>query len=147
MKIYNIAIAADHAGYEMKEFVAGYLLSLGHSVKDMGTYSSDPVDYPDFAHPLAVEIESSGSQLGFSFCGSGNGINITLNKHCGIRAALCWNPTIASLARSHNDANVCSLPARFITENEAAAIVDAFLDTDFSGEERHVRRIRKITEF
>ena len=147
MKIYNIAIASDHAGYRMKEFVAGYLLSLGHSVKDLGAYSEDPVDYSDFAHPLAEEVESGRSQFGISFCGSGNGINMTLNKHLGIRAALCWNAEIAALARSHNDANVCSLPARFITDAEASAIVDAFLETGFSGDERHKRRIAKISQF
>jgi len=146
MKVYNIAVAADHAGFEMKEFIAGYLLSLGHSVKDLGTYSTESVDYPDFAHPLALEVESRRSELGFSFCGSGNGINITLNKHLGIRAALCWNATIAALARSHNDANVCSMPARFITEAEATDIADAFLTTEFEGD-RHQRRIDKISKF
>lgn len=146
MKIYNIAIAADHAGFLMKEFVAGYLLSLGHSVKDMGTHGAESVDYPDYAHPLALEVESGASRLGFAFCGSGNGVNIALNRHSGIRAALCWNAEIASLARCHNDANVCSMPARFISEAEAAAIVDAFLAAQFEGG-RHTARVAKISEF
>lgn len=146
MKTYNVAIASDHAGYQMKEFVAGYLLSMGHSVKDMGCYSDQSVDYPDFAHALAHQIEEGDSELGVALCGSANGISITLNRHKGIRAAICWKAELATLARSHNDANVCSLPARFISNQEAAEILDAFFEASFEGG-RHQTRVDKISNF
>lgn len=143
MKTYRIGIASDHAGYEMKEFVAGYLLAAGYSVKDCGCYSNDSVDYPDFAHKLAHAIENQEVDLGVALCGSANGISMALNKHAAIRAALCWKAEIATLARSHNDANVCSLPARFITQVEAGEILDAFFAAEFEGG-RHAARVAKI---
>lgn len=143
MENKKIGIASDHAGYQMKEFLVGYLSSLGYDVYDFGCDSEQSCDYPDYAHPLASAIESGELPRGISLCGSGNGISMTLNKHQGIRAALCWIPEIAELARLHNDANICSLPARFIDNAGAAQIVDAFLHTSFEGG-RHQRRIEKI---
>lgn len=139
----NIGFAADHAGYEMKEVVVGYLLSQGYSVKDYGTHSSESVDYPDFAHALACGLENGECSIGFAFCGSANGITMTLNKHQSVRAAICNNMEIAELARKHNDANVCSMPARFIDNISAVAIADIFLATEFEGG-RHTERVRKI---
>ncbi len=139
----KIGIACDHAGYQMKEFLVGYLDGMGYDVHDFGTHDETSVDYPDFAHPLAEAIESGELPHGIALCGSGNGISMALNKHRGIRAALCWEVEVAELARAHNDANVCSLPARFIDNTEAAAIVDAFLKTAFEGG-RHQRRVEKI---
>lgn len=139
----NIAIASDHAGYAMKEFVAGYLLALGYGVKDCGCHSSESVDYPDYAHKLAAEIESGAVELGVALCGSANGISMTLNRHAAVRAAICWKPEIARLARQHNDANVCSLPARYVTEIEVSNILEAFLNAEFEGG-RHALRVAKI---
>ena len=141
----TIGIANDHAGYELKIKIAGYLRQKGYTVKDFGADTSSSVDYPDYAHPLANAVEQGECELGISICGSGNGINVTVNKHAGIRGALCWLPEISRLARAHNDANICSLPARFITEETAYRIVDEFLDTPFEGG-RHQRRIEKIVE-
>ncbi len=143
MENKKIGIACDHAGYQMKEFVVGYLDGRGYDVHDFGTHDETSVDYPDFAHPLAFAIERGELPRGIALCGSGNGISMALNKHCGIRAALCWEPEIATLARAHNDANVCSLPARFVDNTEAAAIVEAFLNTAFEGG-RHQKRVDKI---
>jgi len=143
MEIKFIAIASDHAGYELKHELIKYLEDKGIEVKDFGTYSSESSDYPDFAHPLADAVESGEYKLGISICGSGNGINMTVNKHQGIRSALCWNEEIARLARAHNDANICALPARFIDDTLAFKIVDIFLSTEFEGG-RHLRRIKKI---
>lgn len=143
MKYNNVGLAADHAGYELKEVVKQYLIEKGLNVIDFGTHSTESVDYADFAHPMALAVEAKELDLGFSVCGSGNGINMTVNKHKGIRAALCWTKEISVLSRSHNDANVCSLPARFISVEEAKAIVIAFLETDFEGG-RHQKRIEKI---
>ena len=109
-----LGIASDHAGFEMKEALKKYLASMGHEVKDFGTHSPESMDYPDVAHPLAESVEKGEVDLGIALCGSGNGISMTLNKHQGIRAALCWNEELAALARQHNDANILSLPARFI---------------------------------
>ncbi len=139
----KIAIACDHAGYETKEILITYLTGKGHTVKDFGTYSSESVDYPDFAHPMASAVENGEYDYGVSLCGSGNGINMTANKHQGIRSALCWNEEITRLARLHNDANVCALPARFITVQQAKDFIDIFLNTKFEGG-RHIRRIEKI---
>lgn len=139
----NIGLAADHGGYAMKEFVAGYLMGLGYAVKDYGCHSGESVDYPDYGHALAAGIERSEVELAFAFCGSANGISMALNRHRGVRAALCWLPEIATLARQHNNANVCSLPGRFLQETEAAAIVDAFLAANFEGG-RHENRVKKI---
>lgn len=138
-----IAICSDHAGFELKSIIEGYLEADNKEYKDFGTDSAQSCDYPDYAHPCALAIESGECYPGIAMCGSGNGIAMTLNKHQGIRAAICWTPELARLARRHNDANVLVLPARFITPVEALAIVDAFLETPFEGG-RHQRRIDKI---
>ena len=139
----SIGIAGDHAGFDFKERLKSYLEEGGYEVKDYGTYSSESADYPDYAHPLAEAVEKKVHLYGITLCGSGNGINMTANKHQGIRAALCWNKEIAELARLHNNANICSLPARFVDYNLAKVIVDIFLNTEFEGG-RHQRRIDKI---
>lgn len=138
-----VGLACDHAGFGIKECVKRFLTEMGVDVKDFGTYSTESVDYPDFAHPLAVAVENGECYPGFAVCGSGNGISMTLNKHQGIRAAICWCTEISALARAHNDANVCVLPGRFVDEDTAVAIVKAFIDSDFEGG-RHQRRIDKI---
>ena len=138
-----IGLASDHAGFELKQFVKQYLEEKGYEYKDYGTYSEESCDYPDFGHALARGIEAGECEQGIAICGSGEGISITLNKHQGIRAALCWIPEIAHLARQHNDANVLVMPGRFITNEEADAIMDEFLSTDFEGG-RHARRVAKI---
>lgn len=139
-----IGIACDHAGYEVKEFLVGYMDSMGYDVLDYGCHSEQSCDYPDFAHALAEGIDSGECPMGIAICGSGNGIAMTLNKHQGVRAALCWTPEIAALASQHNDANVCVIPGRFIEDNTvAAAIVDSFLETEFEGG-RHQARVDKI---
>ena len=138
-----IALASDHAGFELKAIVEGYLEARGVAYKDFGTDSAESCDYPDFAHPAARAVESGECSMGIAMCGTGNGIAMTLNKHQGIRAALCWNKEIAALARQHNDANVLVMPARFIDAVTALAIVDTFLDISFEGG-RHQRRIDKI---
>lgn len=138
-----LGIAADHAGYELKNTLIEYLKELGYEVKDFGTHSAESMDYPDVAHPLAEEVESGKLEKGIAICGSGNGISMTLNKHQGIRAALCWNTELAALARQHNDANIVSLPARFIDTETAKAIVKTYLESDFEGG-RHQRRVEKI---
>lgn len=141
----KIGLACDHAGYDMKEFIAGYLDAKGYDVHDFGCDSPESCDYPDMAHALAESIENGVLPMGIAMCGSGNGISMSLNKHAGVRAALCWNVELAELARQHNNANVLSLPARFIDNNEAIAMVDAFLSTKFDeSAERHVRRVNKI---
>jgi ribose 5-phosphate isomerase B len=139
----KIGICCDHAGYEMKTVLKPWLESKGVELVDFGTNSSESCDYADYAHPMAASIERGELQMGISICGSGNGINMTTNKHQGIRAALCWIPEISRLAREHNDANVCSLPGRFISVDTAKEIVDIFLSTDFEGG-RHKTRIDKI---
>ena len=138
-----IALASDHAGFVLKAIVEGYLEARGVAYKDFGTDSAESCDYPDFAHPAARAVESGECSMGIAMCGTGNGIAMTLNKHQGIRAALCWSKEIAALARQHNDANVLVMPARFIDAVTALAIVDTFLDTSFEGG-RHQRRIDKI---
>ena len=143
MEKIKIALACDHAGFERKQSVMKYLGELGYEFKDFGAYSDESSDYPDWAHPMAEAVSKGEFQMGISLCGSGNGINITVNKHPGIRSALCWKPGIAVLARLHNDANICALPARFITDEEAREIVTVFLTTEFEGG-RHLRRIQKI---
>lgn len=142
-KTLLIALAADHAGYDMKEIIQKYLTSLDFKCTDFGTFSTESMDYPDVIHPLCESILNKKQDLGVIFCGSGNGVNMTANKHKGIRSALCWKPEIAKLAHEHNNANVIALPARFITENEAKDIIDAFLNTNFEGG-RHQRRVEKI---
>ena len=141
---YRISIGADHAGFELKEQVKNYLIKAGHSVNDQGTNGSDSVDYPDFAHPVAKDIESGTSEFGVLICGSANGISMAANKHAGIRAAVCWNAEIASLARQHNNANILSLPARFISVEEAFKCIDVFFSTAFEGG-RHQKRVDKIS--
>ncbi len=143
MKKLKIAIAADHAGFEYKEKLKELFQKDGHEVGDFGPNSAESMDYPDTAHPLAEAIEKGVFDLGFTICGSGNGITMTANKHQGVRAALCWTPEIASLAREHNNANVCGLPARFVSFEEAKAIAIAFLNGEFEGG-RHQRRVEKI---
>ncbi len=145
MKSKKIGIACDHAGYQMKEFIVGYLDSKGYDVHDFGSYSEESCDYPDFAHELANSIESGELERGIALCGSANGISIALNKHSKIRAAICWEPELAELARQHNNANVCSLPARFIENDVAKEIIDIFLNTETSSEERHMKRVEKIS--
>jgi len=144
-EIKKIGIACDHAGYDMKEKVKEHLAANGFDVKDYGANSTDSVDYPDFAHPLAEGVEKGDLDMGITLCGSGNGISMAANKHQGVRSALCWNCEISALARQHNNANVCSLPARFISEAEAMKIVDVFVHTDFEGG-RHERRVNKIPQ-
>ena len=139
----KIAIACDHAGFEYKEKLVEYLRSKGNEVKDFGTNSPESMDYPDTVHPLAVAVENGEFEKGIVLCGSGNGVSITANKHQGIRCALCWNVEIAWLARLHNDANVCAIPARFIAYEEAEEIVARFLSTEFEGG-RHQRRVEEI---
>jgi ribose 5-phosphate isomerase B len=143
-KHLRIAICNDHAGYELKTKIVEYLEGQGaETVKDFGAYSTESSDYPDFAHPMASAIKRGEFDFGISICGSGNGISMTLNKHLGIRAALCWKPEIAALARQHNDANVLSLPARFVSESEALDIVEVFFISEFEGG-RHQKRVDKI---
>jgi len=139
----TICIASDHGGFETKEIIEKHLLSKGYVVKDFGTHSTYSVDYPDFIHPLASAVENGEFPLGIILCGSGNGAVITANKHQGIRAALCWNGELASLARQHNDANVCAIPARFVSAELAVEIVDCFLSASFEGG-RHIARVSKI---
>jgi ribose 5-phosphate isomerase B len=144
LKSKKIAIVSDHAGYYLKEKILAYLITQKYEVKDFGCSSEEAVDYPDFGHPLANAVSSGEYELGISICGTGNGINMVVNKHPGIRSALCWNEEISRLARAHNDANICALPGRFISESEAYLIVKAFLNTEFEGG-RHQRRIEKIS--
>jgi len=139
----TLAIASDHAGYQMKLSIIKYLEEKGYDLKDFGTDSTDAVNYSDFGHPLAEAVESGKFDLGISLCGSGNGINMVTNKHQGIRGALCWNREISMMARSHNDANICSLPARYIDLETAREIVEAFLETEYEGG-RHDIRISNI---
>lgn len=139
----KIAIGCDHAGFELKTNLIEMLRSEGHEIEDFGCFSNESVDYPDFAHPACKSIENGQNELGILICGSGNGISMSANKHQGIRAALSWTPEIAELARLHNDANVLSLPARFITEQNAKEIVKVFLSTSFEGG-RHLNRVNKI---
>lgn len=141
--VKKIAMASDHAGYELKCFIENHLTLKGFEYVDFGTSSEDSCDYPDFAHPCAEAVESGECYPGIAMCGSGNGIAMTLNKHQGIRAALCWTPELARLARAHNNANVLVLPARFIEPEIAVEIVDTFLSTPFDGG-RHERRVEKI---
>ena len=141
--IYPIALASDHAGFFLKEIIRKFLEKNGFIVEDYGTYSDARTDYPDHVHPLAAALELGQHQTGIVICGSGNGVSMTANKHRGVRAALCWKPEIARLARAHNDANVLALPARFIDEETALEALTLFLNTPFEGG-RHVQRVNKI---
>ena len=138
-----IPIGSDHAGFELKEAIKKHFSSQGYQFKDYGCYSKDSIDYPDYGHPVAAHVEKNESTLGIVICGSGNGINMTVNKHQGIRSALCWENEISELARQHNNANIIALPARFISEDEGLKMVDTFLNTKFEGG-RHDRRVNKI---
>ena len=140
----KIAIGADHAGFDYKQNLIAELKAQGHDVVDFGTHSTDSVDYPDFAHPVASSVESKQTELGILICGSANGVAITANKHQGIRAAICWLPELAALARQHNNANGVCIPARFISLADASKIVNTFLTTAFEGG-RHDRRVEKIS--
>ncbi len=138
-----LAIGSDHAGFDVKEMLKAALTEKGWAVEDKGTFSTESADYPDYAHEVATAVETGKAPLGILVCGSGNGVCITANKHHGVRAALAWTPEIAQLARQHNDANIICVPARFVTEADARAIADAFLQTAFEGG-RHSRRVEKI---
>jgi len=139
----TIAIGCDHAGVEYKNVIKTHLESMGVKMIDKGTNTMDSVDYPDYAHPVALTVESKEANFGILICGSANGVCITANKHAGIRAALCWRKDVAELARQHNDANVICLPARFISIEQAILFTDAFLNTPFEGG-RHQNRVEKI---
>ena len=139
----KIAIGCDHAGYDYKEAIKAWLLDHGYECLDFGTHSSESTDYPDYAHPVAEEVERRDSHLGILICGSANGVAMTANKHPNIRAAICWNEELARLARQHNDANILCLPARFIDQQLAIQIVNSFLENGFEGG-RHQRRVKKI---
>ena len=139
----KIAIGNDHAGTQYKLAVITYLESRGVEVTNYGTNSEESVDYPDFVHPVANDVESKAADLGIIICGSGNGASMTANKHQGIRAALCWSVEIAKLAKQHNNANILSIPARFVSQQQSIDMVQAFLDTPFEGG-RHQTRIDKI---
>lgn len=139
----NIAIASDHAGYEIKEFLKRKLKA-DFNMVDFGTFFKESVDYPDFAHPAVSSIEKGDCELGILICGTGNGMQMAANKHSEIRAGLAWNPEIATLIRQHNDANVVAIPARFVSLEEALEIAKTFLNTDFEGG-RHQKRIDKIS--
>lgn len=141
----RIVIASDHAGFDLKQKLLDHLVSKGIAVLDLGTDGPGSVDYPDQAHRLAEEVAQGRQDLGLLLCGSGNGVNIVANKHRGVRSALAWLPEVASLARAHNDANVLAVPARFVSEEEAKRIVDAFLGSMFEGG-RHQRRVEKIEQ-
>ncbi len=138
----TIAIGCDHAGYALKLAIIDVLKNKGYEVNDYGTDSEESTDYPDYAHPVALDVVDN-ERLGIVICGSGNGINMTANKHEDVRSALCWEPEIAELARLHNNANVLALPARFISQEKAMDIVEKFLGTEFEGG-RHERRVNKI---
>ena len=139
----KIGIACDHAAYELKEFLVGYLASKGFEVKDFGTHSEESCDYPDFAHALGEAIDNGELERGVALCGSGEGISMTLNKHQSVRAALCWIPEIAKLSRQHNNSNVLCMPARFISNDEALEMLNIWLETEFEGG-RHQRRLDKM---
>ncbi|MBK8052102.1 MAG: ribose 5-phosphate isomerase B [Saprospiraceae bacterium] len=139
----KISIGSDHAGYEYKEYITRLLEKEGYAFIDRGPSTAESVDYPDFAHPVAQDIENKMADFGILVCGSGNGVCITANKHAGIRAALCWTAEIATLARLHNDANILCIPARFISKRLTSKIVKQFLNTGFEGG-RHQARVNKI---
>ena len=139
-----IVIGCDHAGFELKSKIINHLLEKGFDVEDMGCYSEDSIDYADYAHPVSSKVEDNSDVTGILICGSGNGINMTANKHQGVRSALCWTPEISKLAREHNDANILTLPGRFVSEELALEIVDVFFSTEFEGG-RHLNRINKIS--
>ncbi|MBX9785288.1 MAG: ribose 5-phosphate isomerase B [Chitinophagaceae bacterium] len=138
-----VAIGSDHAGFEYKDDLISFLEGKGIAFHDFGTYSTDSVDYPDFAHPVATAVEKGEAAFGILLCGSANGVAITANKHQGIRAAICWGDELADLARKHNDANIICIPARFVREGDAEKMVNTFMTTHFEGG-RHQNRVKKI---
>lgn len=138
-----IAIGCDHAGFEYKEDIISFLEGKGLEYKDFGTHSTDSVDYPDFAHPVAKSVENNETAFGILLCGSANGVAITANKHQHIRAAICWGEELAELARKHNDANIICIPSRFVREGDVEKMIDIFIHTEFEGG-RHERRVEKI---
>lgn len=140
----KIAIGSDHAGYEYKTRIIQYLTEQGIEIKDFGTLSTDSVDFPDFAHPTAAAVENAEVDFGILICGSGQGVNMTANKHKGVRSALCWNTDIARLTRQHNNANIIALPARFVAYEYAIEMIEVFLKTPFEGG-RHEKRVQKIS--
>jgi ribose 5-phosphate isomerase B len=142
-KIMKISIGNDHAGTEYKNAIISYLEEDGHTVTNHGTNSEDSVDYPDFVHPVADDIATNKSDFGIIICGSGNGANMTANKHQEVRSALCWTKEITQLARQHNDANILSIPARYTSKQQALEMVKTFLNTNFEGG-RHKNRVEKI---
>jgi len=139
----KLLLASDHAGFPMKHHIYHWLKKHGHEVTDLGTDGEESVDYPDFGHKLGSMIDENDEYVGIGLCGSGNGMNMSVSQHSSTRSALCWNTEIASLARRHNDANVCVLPGRFVTQNQAEEIVAEFLNTGFEGG-RHENRVKKI---
>jgi len=141
----KIVIGSDHAGFDLKQFLIGLFEGKKYELVDSGTHSSDSADYPDFAHKVAHQVNSNAFELGILICGSANGVAMTANKYTNVRAAICWTPEIAQLARQHNHANILCLPARFITEEEAKTITETFLTTQIE-EGRHLRRVEKINQ-
>lgn len=139
----TIGLCSDHAGFPLKQHIKQWLEAKGLAYKDFGTYTEESCDYPDFAHPMGEAIETGECYPGIAICGSGQGISMTLNKHQGVRCALCWEPELATLARQHNDANVLAMPGRFISNEKADAIMEAFFSANFEGG-RHQRRVDKI---
>jgi ribose 5-phosphate isomerase B len=146
MSVKSVAIGSDHAGFELKEFIRETWKNAAQNIvfSDAGTYSSDSVDYPDYAHQVALKVEKGEAAAGILICGSGNGVCMAANKHQGIRAALCWTKELAELARQHNDANILCIPARFISKETALEMINAFLNTSFEGG-RHANRVAKIS--
>jgi len=144
MEVKKLAIGSDHAGYDLKTKVVKHLENKGIEVKDFGPFNDDRADYPDYAHPVANAVTNKEVELGILICGSGNGINMTANKHQEIRSALCWQKDIAEMARLHNNANIIALPARYISEDLALECIDIFITTDFEGG-RHEARVAKIS--
>jgi len=140
----KIAIGCDHAGFDYKEAIKATLKAEGYEVSDFGTHSTASMDYPDTSHPVASSVENKETELGILICGSANGVAMTANKHQGIRAAICWENELSSLARTHNDSNIVCLPARFISLELAQQIVHTFLTTSFEGG-RHANRVNKIS--
>jgi ribose 5-phosphate isomerase B len=138
-----IAVASDHAGFERKQAVLAWFREKGIQYHDFGCYSAESVDYPEFAHAIGAAIDKGEFETGITFCGSGQGISIAANKHQNVRSATCWIPEIAALAKQHNNANICAIPGRFVTNEEAIAIVEAYLNAEFEGG-RHARRVEKI---
>lgn len=138
-----IAIGCDHAGFDCKEDLISFLEGEKMAYRDFGTYNKDSVDYPDFAHPVAIAVETGEAAFGILLCGSANGVAITANKHTGVRAAICWGEELAELSRKHNDANILCIPARFVRDGDAEKMLDVFMNTAFEGG-RHSSRVAKI---